>query len=78
MTVPFFHSQTYCVMIPAKDAHVLSVASLEEQQAPLPASALCTITLQAPAHRERCPFSPEVSQPNPAVPRYSWERQIGP
>lgn len=36
------------MLIPAKDAHVLVVASLEEQQAPLPASALCTITLQAP------------------------------
>lgn len=45
---PFCHSQTCYVMIPAKDAHVLMVASLEDQQAPLPASALCTITLQAP------------------------------
>lgn len=28
--------------------------------------------------RERCPRLPGVSQPNPAVPRYSWERQTGP
>lgn len=45
---PFYHSQTCYVVVPFKGAHVLMVASLEDQQAPLPASALCTITLQAP------------------------------
>lgn len=62
---PFFHSHTYCVMIPAKDAHVLMVASLEDQKVLLPASALCTTTLQAPVPPGKDAHSYQ-SSPNPS------------
>lgn len=75
---PFFDSQTCCVMIPARDAHVLVVTSLEDQQAPLPASPLHHLTAGSRPTRGRCPLLPEVSQPKPAAPSYSWERQTGP
>lgn len=71
---PFSRSQTCCVRIPAKDAHVLMVAPLEHQQAPQPASALCTITLQAPVPPRKDAHSYQRS-PNPTqqFPATAWK-----
>lgn len=74
--VHWFRSQACCVM-PAEDAHVLWVASLERQRG----SAACP----SPPHhraagtgpsRERCPLLSQISQLNPAAPKYSLEMQM--
>jgi len=62
--------------MPAEDAHVLGVASLERQ----PGSAACSMP---PHHRtagsglsgERCPLLSQISQLNPAVLSHSLEIQ---
>ena len=76
VTVHLFSAQTCCVM-PAKDVHVLRVASLERQRG----SAACPSPLHhriagTGPSRERYLLSSEVSQLNPVVPNHSLEMQM--
>lgn len=63
--------------MPAKDAHVLRVASMERQQglSACPSPPHHRIAGTSP-YRERCPLSSQISQLNLAVPNSSFEMQI--
>lgn len=71
MTVPFF------ILRPAVSRMPMSLQWRTSRFPCLP-QPLHLHTAGTCPTRGRCPLIPEVSQPNPAAPSYSWERQTAP